>query len=250
MPTPIRPSTYLPESPGDGRRSSHTRLLAALLLPLLLTDLGCRTLPNPQKPREEAQTQRGNCHNEAQKPAVASSHPYPGRPKVCPHTLMFPRRQLQSKCSLAPCSHTTRTTRHNCALTNTHTPRPPKHLLATTDDLGARVGIDSYGPTAEQNPRRTADLATARTSTHRVFSLCARLVAGNKLRLQEQTPVNLFAKSSRAGRGGVGVEGGGVARNARVSARGESGRRGLVSPPPPGPFTPLLVTAPSSSSIS
>ena len=77
-------------------RCTHPRSLA-LSLPLLLTDLGCRALPNPQKPTEEAQTQRGDCHNEAQNPAVASSHPYPGRPEVYPHTLMFPRRQLQSE---------------------------------------------------------------------------------------------------------------------------------------------------------
>jgi hypothetical protein len=68
MLTPTRPSNYLHASPGDFRCSPHTRLLAAPALPLLLTDLGCRTLPNPQKPRGEAQTQRGNCENEAQTP--------------------------------------------------------------------------------------------------------------------------------------------------------------------------------------
>jgi hypothetical protein len=119
--TPTRPPSYLAASPGNVGRYAHIRMLASPILRLLLTDLGCRALPNPQKPTEEAQTQRGDCHNEAQNPAVASSHPYPGRPEVYPHTLMFPRRQLQSKCALTPRSHTTRTTRHNFALTIIHT---------------------------------------------------------------------------------------------------------------------------------
>ena len=66
--TPTRPPSYLAASPGNVGRYSHIRMLASPILRLLLTDLGCRALPNPQKPTEEAQTQRGNCEKEAQRP--------------------------------------------------------------------------------------------------------------------------------------------------------------------------------------
>jgi hypothetical protein len=47
--TPTRPSNYLHASPGDVRRYAHIRMLAAPILPLLLTDLGCRR-PHPSLP--------------------------------------------------------------------------------------------------------------------------------------------------------------------------------------------------------